>query len=120
MSRVLTKRNKVRQTRALRVRGKLTGTAERPRLTVYKSNNNIFAQLIDDHAGKTIVSYGTLSKDFKGKGPRKESAKIVGEKLAKLATEKGVKLAVFDRGRFKYHGVIAELAQAARENGLQF
>ncbi|MFY7843106.1 MAG: 50S ribosomal protein L18 [Rhabdochlamydiaceae bacterium] len=122
MESVIAKRNLVRKKRALRVRGKIFGSSEKPRLTVYKSNKNLFVQLIDDESGKTLVSYGTQSKDFSAdiKGKNKVAAKIVGERLAKLASEKGIKFAVFDRGRFKYHGVLAELAQASREHGLQF
>jgi len=123
MSSLLAKRNETRKTRTLRVRRKVRGSAEKPRLSVHKSNRNIFAQLIDDDNRVTLVSYCTLSEDFqddKMSKKSKEAAKIVGAKIGKSALEKGIKCAVFDRGRFKFHGILAELAQAARDEGLQF
>ena len=106
-----------------RVRNKISGTAERPRLSVYRSLNNIYAQVIDDVAQNTIVSASTLDPELKGKlnGPgNKEAAKAVGELVAKRAMEKGIKEVVFDRGGCIYHGRVKELAEAAREAGLKF
>ncbi len=123
MSNLLIKRNKTRKSRVFRVRKTIKGTAEKPRLSVHKSNRYIFAQLIDDDSCATLASYSSLSADFKGEKTSKKSkdaAKLIGSKLAKLALDKGIKFAIFDRGRFKYHGVLAELAQAARQEGLQF
>lgn len=117
------KRVKLREKRALRVRKRVKGSAERPRLTVFRSNQHICAQIIDDESGKTLVSFGTLSKEVKGteNGKKsKASARFVGEMLAKKALEKEVNAVVFDRGRCKYHGLIAELADGARSAGLQF
>lgn len=114
-------RQKKRRVRHLRVRKKVSGTAERPRLCVYRSEKNIYAQIIDDVAGVTIVSASSLDKDFAGKaGSNKESAKLVGELVAKKAIEKGIKNVVFDRGGYIYHGRIQELAEGAREAGLEF
>ena len=115
--------NKQRQIRHMRVRNKISGTAERPRLSVYRSLNNIYAQVIDDVAQNTIVSASTLDEELKGKlngTGNKEAAKLVGELVAKRAIEKGIKEVVFDRGGYIYHGRVKELADAAREAGLQF
>ena len=109
-----------RLARQKRVRAKISGTAARPRLNVFRSNANIYAQLIDDEAGITLVGFSTLSKGAKGQKKSKEGARFVGAKLAELAKEKNIEHVVFDRGRFKFHGIIAELADAARENGLKF
>lgn len=107
--------------RHLRVRKKVFGTAERPRLSVYRSEKNIYAQLVDDVAGKTVASASTLDKEYADKlGCNKESAKIVGNMIAKRALEKGIKEVVFDRGGYIYHGRVKELAEGARESGLQF
>ncbi len=106
--------------RHIRVRRKISGTAERPRLCIYRSNRNLFAQLIDDVAGTTIVSASTLDKEVKTKLANKEAAKEVGTLIAKKATEKGVESVVFDRSGYQYHGVIKEFAEAAREAGLKF
>ena len=103
-----------------RVRNKISGTAERPRLCVYRSNSNVYAQIIDDVAGNTLVSASTLDKEVKTKHSNKEAAKEVGKLIAKRAAEKNIKDVVFDRGGYIYHGVIKELAEAAREGGLQF
>ena len=106
-----------------RVRLKLAGTTESPRLAVYRSTKHIYAQLIDDVKGVTIVSASSVDKDLKeklGHGGNIESAKAVGEAIAKKALKKGVKDVVFDRGGFLYHGRIAALADAAREAGLNF
>lgn len=113
-------KNKVRKKRHARVRTKINGTAERPRLNVYRSNKNIYAQIIDDVAGHTLVSASTLEKEFEGTGNNKEAAAKVGELLAKRAVEKNITSVVFDRGGYLYHGRVKALAEAARENGLQF
>jgi len=116
----LEKRNEVRKKRVMRVRRTLRGTSDKPRLSVSKTNKNLFVQVIDDEAGVTLLSYGTQSKELKGtvKGATKASAKIVGEKLAELAKGKEITRMVFDRGRFKYHGVIAEIVVAMRNSGM--
>ena len=113
-------RKATRQRRHLRVRTKISGTAECPRLCVYRSNTNLYAQIIDDVAGNTIVSCSTLDKDVKTKHANKEAAKEVGTLIAKKAIEKNIKTVVFDRGGYIYHGVVKELAEAAREAGLEF
>jgi large subunit ribosomal protein L18 len=109
-----------REKRHLRVRKKVFGTVERPRLSVFKSEKNIYAQVIDDINGVTLVSASSLEKDFSAKGGNKEGAKLVGETVAKKAIEKGINEVVFDRGGYIYHGRVKELAEAAREAGLQF
>ena len=103
-----------------RIRNKISGTAECPRLCVYRSNQNIYAQIIDDVAEKTLVSASTLDKEVKTKHSNKEAAKEVGTLIAKRALEKNVKTVVYDRGGYIYHGVVKELAEAAREAGLEF
>ena len=113
-------RKATRKRRHLRVRRKISGTAECPRLCVYRSNSNLYAQIIDDVAGNTIVSASTLDKDIKTKHANKEAAKEVGTLIAKKAIEKNIKTVVFDRGGYIYHGVVKELAEAAREAGLEF
>ena len=113
-------RKATRERRHLRVRKKISGTAECPRLCVYRSNTNLYAQIIDDVAGVTIVSCSTLDKDVKTKHANKEAAKEVGALIAKKAIEKNIKTVVFDRGGYIYHGVVKELADAAREGGLNF
>jgi large subunit ribosomal protein L18 len=122
---VITKagKNASRQKRHLRMRKKVQGTTERPRLNVFRSLNNIYAQIIDDQKGVTLVSASTLDKELKdqeGHGGNKESAKAVGSLVAKRAMELGVKKVVFDRGGYIYHGRVKELADAAREAGLEF
>ena len=117
-------RNEVRQRVHERIRAKVHGTAERPRLNVYRSVNHIYAQLIDDHEGKTLVSASTVSGK-KEKGARKTggnvaSAKEVGKMIAQKAQEKGIKKVVFDRGGYLYHGRVKALAESAREAGLEF
>jgi len=102
----------------LRVRGKIQGTAERPRLTVFRSNKQIYAQVIDDLTGKTLASASSLK--IADKAPKKEIAAKVGELVAKAAQEAGVTTVVFDRNGFLYHGRIKELADAARKGGLKF
>ena len=116
-------RNERRLRRHNRVRRKLEGTAERPRLNVFRSLTQIYAQVIDDQQGSTLVSASTIEEDLasKLKGKSKtEQARIVGETVAKRATEQGLKQVVFDRGGYKYHGRIRALAEAARETGLEF
>lgn len=115
-----TDRKMERQRRHIRVRRKISGTAERPRLCVYKSNNNIYVQVIDDIAGNTLVQASTLDKEIKTKHSNKEAAKEVGALIAKRAIEKKITDVVFDRGGYIYHGVVKELAEAAREGGLKF
>ena len=106
--------------RHIRVRRKVSGTAERPRLCVYRSNANIYAQIIDDVAGNTLVQASTLDKEIKIKHANKEAAKELGTLIAKRAADKKIKTVVFDRGGYIYHGVVKELAEAAREGGLEF
>ena len=113
-------RKATRERRHLRVRKKISGTAECPRLCVYRSNTNLYAQIIDDVAGVTLVSASTLDKAVKIKHANKEAAKEVGTLIAKKAIEKNIKTVVFDRGGYIYHGVVKELAEAAREAGLEF
>ena len=113
-------RKATRQRRHLRVRRKISGTPECPRLCVYRSNTNVYAQIIDDVAGNTLVSCSTLDKEIKTKHANKEAAKEVGTLIAKKAAEKNIKEVVFDRGGYIYHGVVKELAEAAREAGLEF
>jgi large subunit ribosomal protein L18 len=112
-----------RQRRKERIRKKVSGTPERPRLSVYKSLNHIYAQVVDDTTGRTLASASTVSKALRGEvkeGSKTEAAKKVGAAVARAALEKGVKQVVFDRNGFDYHGRIAAVAQAAREGGLQF
>ena len=106
--------------RHARGRGKISGTAERPRLCVFRSENHIYAQIIDDVAGKTLCSASSVEKDFDGKGSNVEGAKKVGQALAVRAKEKGIEDVVFDRGGYIYHGRVQALAEAAREGGLKF
>lgn len=112
--------NKARLQRHKRVRGKISGTAECPRLCVYRSNANITAQVIDDVAGVTLVSATSLEKDFGMYGGNKEAAKKVGQLVAERALAKGIENVVFDRGGYLYHGRVQELADGAREGGLKF
>ena len=112
--------NKKRLIRHKRVRAKISGTAERPRLNVFRSLSNIYAQIIDDTTGKTLVSASTVEKGFEGNGGNKEAAKKVGLMIAERAKEKGITEVVFDRGGYVYHGRVKELAEGAREGGLQF
>jgi large subunit ribosomal protein L18 len=112
-------KNKTRQKRHARVRNHISGTAERPRLNVYRSNVNIYAQVIDDVAGVTLASASTLDKEV-AKGTKTEQATAVGKLVAERAAAKGIKVVVFDRGGYLYHGRVAALAEAARENGLEF
>lgn len=117
------KKQKLRTKRSMRVRKHLRGTAVKPRLCVVKSNAHIQVQLIDDQAGVTLGSVATFGKEFRDtefNKRNKSSAKKLGEKIAQIAQEKNIKEVIFDRGPFKYHGVLAELADAARAAGLQF
>ena len=103
-----------------RVRGKISGTAERPRLCVFRSENHIYAQIIDDVAGNTLVSASTVEKSFEGKGSNIEAAKKIGAVIAERALQKGIEDVVFDRGGYIYHGRVQALAEGAREGGLKF
>ena len=109
----------MRLKRHIRVRGKISGTAERPRLNVFRSNANIYAQIIDDVNGVTLVSANTLEKGFEGATGNAEAAKKVGTVLAERAKAKGIEEVVFDRGGYVYHGRVAALAEGAREGGLK-
>lgn len=112
-----------RKKRHARIRGKLSGTAERPRMNIYRSLSNIFVQVIDDVAGATLVSASTIDNELAPKldGKNKvEAAKIVGQAVAERAKEAGITSVVFDRGGYRYHGRVAALAEGAREGGLQF
>ena len=111
---------KARIQRHKRVRGKISGTAECPRLCVYRSTNNIYAQLIDDVKGVTLASASSLDKSIEGNGGNKEAAKAVGKLIAERAKEAGITDVVFDRGGNIYHGRVKELAEGARESGLNF
>ena len=113
-------KNKARKKRHLRVRNHISGTAARPRLNVYRSIANIYAQVIDDEKGVTLTSASSNDKGFEGYGGNVAAAKAVGEAIAKKALEKGIKEVVFDRGGYIYHGRVAALAEAAREAGLKF
>lgn len=118
-----TNKNANRKKRHNRVRTKITGTAERPRLNVYRSLNHIYVQIIDDVNGTTLTSASSLDPDLKqaaGNKTKKEVAKLVGEAAAKKALEKGIKQVVFDRGGYIYHGRVLEVAAGAREAGLEF
>ena len=112
-------KNAARLKRHIRVRGKISGTSERPRLCVYRSTNNISAQIIDDVKGITLVSASSYGKEF-GEGGNNEAARKVGKLIAEKAIEKGITEVVFDRGGYLYHGRVSELADGAREGGLKF
>ena len=112
--------NKARLKRHRRVRAKISGTAERPRLNVFRSTKHIYAQLIDDVAGVTLAAASSQDKGFEGNGSNAEGARKVGEMIAKNAADKGISEVVFDRGGYLYHGRVKELAEGARENGLKF
>ena len=121
-NRILVKRRRFER-RRLSVRKNVYGTKERPRLSVYRSVQHIYAQIIDDSEGRTICASSTIAKDVKGKlkyGGNKDAAKLVGEDLAAKALAAGVEQVVFDRNGFKYHGRLQALADAAREKGLKF
>ena len=110
----------MRLKRHVRVRGKVSGTPERPRLNVFRSNANIYAQIIDDVNGVTLASASTLDKEFEGAAGNCEAAKKVGLLVAERAKAKGISVVVFDRGGYIYHGRVAALAEGAREGGLEF
>ena len=112
--------NAQRLKRHKRVRGKISGTPERPRLNVFRSEANIYAQVIDDVNGVTLVSASSLDKTFEGVTGNKEAARKVGQLLAERAKDKGIVNVVFDRGGYIYHGRVQELAEGAREGGLEF
>ncbi len=111
---------KARIKRHYRVRNKIVGTTARPRLCVFRSLSNIYAQIIDDTKGATLVSASTVEKDFKGNGGNKEAARAIGAKIAERAIAAGITEVVFDRGGNIYHGRVQELAEGAREGGLKF
>lgn len=116
-------KNKVRIRKHKRIRAKISGTAERPRLCVFRSLSNIYAQIIDDENQTTLVSASSLDSEIKGNvayGGNKEAASQVGKLVAKRALEKGIETVVFDRGGYIYHGRVLSLAEAAREAGLKF
>lgn len=112
--------NKARLRRHRRVRGKISGTATCPRLNVFRSAKNIYAQVIDDVAGVTVASASTTEKEFANYGGNKDAAKAIGLAVAERAIAKGVTEVVFDRGGYVYHGRVKELAEGAREGGLKF
>lgn len=117
------RRQELRQRRHVRVRKKVLGTTQRPRLAVYRSEHHIYAQVIDDSAGRTLAAASTLDKGLKGElayGGNVAAAKRVGQLLGERAKEAGIQQVVFDRGGFKYHGRVAALADGAREAGLEF
>ncbi len=103
-----------------RIRGKISGTAERPRLAIYRSNKELYCQLINDEAGTTIAAASTRDKDFTRTGNKCDQSKAVGQSIARKAAEKGVSTVVFDRGGYLYHGRIKAIAEGAREGGLKF
>jgi large subunit ribosomal protein L18 len=103
-----------------RIRAKIKGTTERPRLAVYRSNKEIYAQLIDDSNGTTVAAASTKDKGFARTGTKSEQSKLIGLEIAKKATEKGLSVVVFDRGGYLYHGRVQQLAEGAREGGLKF
>ena len=116
-------RTVVRENKHRKLRNRFSGTAERPRLAVFRSNNHMYAQIIDDTVGKTLVSASTLDKDVKAeleKTNNVEAATVVGTVVAKKALEKGITTVVYDRGGFVYEGKVKALAEAAREAGLEF
>ena len=116
-------RTVVRENKHRKLRNRFSGTAERPRLAVFRSNNHMYAQIIDDTVGKTLVSASTLDKDVKAeleKTNNGEAATVVGTVVAKKALEKGITTVVYDRGGFVYEGKVKALAEAAREAGLEF
>lgn len=112
--------NEARLKRHRRVRAKIAGTAERPRLNVFRSTKHIYAQLIDDVNGVTLAAASSMDKDFEGNGGNKDAARKVGQAIGKLAMSKKIEEVVFDRGGYLYHGRVQELADGARESGLKF
>ncbi len=123
MRKISLEKQRLRRTRSLRVRKLLHGTNDRPRLSVHKSNKHIQVQLVDDDSGKTLGTIGTFAKEFRNTEfckKNKVSARKLGETIAEVAKKQNIKEVIFDRGPFKYHGILAELADAARKAGLQF
>jgi large subunit ribosomal protein L18 len=118
----LKRRDVQRRRRSFRVRNKTRGTTAKPRLSVFKSNVHIYAQIIDDESGKTLFGFGTMSSECKGKFERKskDACKFIGTKIAEKASELGISNVVFDRGQYSYQGLLKELADAARAAGLKF
>lgn len=120
---MIVRKGKARKARHFRVRKKVSGVPEKPRLNVYKSVKHMYAQIIDDYSGRTLIAASTMDKELKGKigaGGNSEAAKTVGALVARRAAEKGIKKVVFDRGGYLYHGRVKALADAAREGGLEF
>ena len=116
-------RSKIRAKKHMRIRNRFSGSAERPRLAVFRSNNHVYAQVIDDVNGTTLVSASTLEKDIKAELKNTDDIEVatkIGDVVAKRALEKGIKAVVFDRGGYIYHGKVKALADAAREAGLEF
>ena len=116
-------RTKIREKKHLKIRNRFSGTPERPRLSVFRSNSHMYAQIIDDTVGNTLVAASTLDKDVKGQvkfTDNVEAATLLGKVIAQKALDKGIKTVVFDRGGFIYHGKVQALAEAAREAGLEF
>jgi large subunit ribosomal protein L18 len=113
-------RNITRERRVFRIRKSLKGNQKKPRMSVNKSNKHLFVQIIDDENSTTLAAIGTNSKEFKGTKKSKESALILGKRIAEIAKEKKIEEVIFDRGRFKFHGLLSELAKGAREAGLKF
>tara|TARA_Y100000031_G_scaffold117424_1_gene130312 strand:+ start:99 stop:467 length:369 start_codon:yes stop_codon:yes gene_type:complete len=116
-------RRAIRRKRKSRIRGKVSGTTQRPRFTVFKSLRHVYAQLIDDNDGRTLASAATIEKTLRGSlnnASNQEAAKQVGKLIAERAQEKDIKKVVFDRAGYRYHGVIKSIAEAAREGGLEF
>ena len=113
-------RSEVRENKHRKLRNRFSGTAERPRLAVFRSNNHMYAQIIDDTKGVTLVSASSLEKSFEGSGSNMEAAKKVGQLIAERAKAKEIEEVVFDRGGYVYHGRVAALAEGARDGGLQF
>lgn len=123
MTSITQRKTEARERRHRRVRGRVAGTPQRPRLNVFRSGMNIYAQVIDDVAGRTLVSASTIDKGIVGQlegKPKAEAARIVGKILAERAREAGISRVVFDRGGYRYHGRVAALAEGAREGGLEF
>ncbi len=113
-------KNRIRKKRALRVRKKLRGTLQKPRLSIHKSLRHLGVQLIDDAAEKTLIGMSTLSKELRGQKKSIEGAQLLGKWVAKAAKEKNIQNVIFDRGRFKFHGLVKAFAEEARKNGLKF
>ncbi len=113
-------KNEIRLRIHKRIRSKVTGTEARPRLAIFRSLNHIYAQVIDDGKGFTLAAAASTEKDLRGKGGNLEGAKLIGQKVAERAKQKGISKVVFDRGGYLYHGRIKALADAAREAGLEF